>query len=46
MQRAVHDQMRGMVFDRDAAFRRLARADAVREDDVAEQHLAIVANSA
>ncbi len=37
VQRSVHDQMRGMLLERHAFFRRLGFADAMREDNIAEQ---------
>ncbi|EEF24349.1 conserved hypothetical protein [Ricinus communis] len=43
MQQAVDNQVRGMILDADPALQRLGGADAVRQDDVAQQHLAIVA---
>ena len=42
VERAVNDEMSGMIGQRNAAFLRLAGAGLLGEDDVAEQHLAIV----
>src|SRR3546814_12862127 len=42
VERAVDDQVRRAILGRQVLFRGLARADAMREHDVAEQHLAVV----
>jgi hypothetical protein len=43
MKRSVHDQVRGMIFQRNRHFGRLALANAAGEDEVAEHHLGSVA---